>query len=97
MTNTHMLTRHRDIQNWVSGRHGMPAIVRTPTSSGRMRSELALRFNRPAKPGATPPSVDQDMSPVSWNAWLSEFDRQQLVLRIISDSEFELIERKDLN
>lgn len=96
MTSTHMLTRHRDIQNWVSGRHGMPAIVRTPTSTGSMRSKLALRFNRAAKPGITP-SVDQDMSPVSWNAWLSEFDRQQLALRIISDSEFELIERKNLN
>jgi hypothetical protein len=90
---THMLTRHRDIQNWVSGRHGMPAIVRTPTSTGRMKSELALRFRRQASPG----DIDQDMSPVSWNAWLSEFDRRQLALKVISDDEFELIERKNLN
>ncbi|HWA20321.1 MAG TPA: hypothetical protein VG757_15145 [Devosia sp.] len=93
MTNTQMLTRHRDIQNWVSGRHGMPAIVRRPTDTGRMKSELALRFRQPANPG----NVDQEMSPVSWNAWLSEFDRRQLALKVISDNEFELIERKNLN
>ena len=74
----------------------MPALVRTPTQSGRMRSELALHFDHPAKPGSMP-SVDQEMSPVSWNAWLSEFDRRQLALKIISDNEFELIERKNLN
>ena len=95
-TTTPMLIRHRDIQNWVTGRHGMPAVVRRATVNGRMRSDLALRFDRPAKPGDMP-SVDQEMSPVSWNAWLSEFDRRQLALKIISDNEFELIERKNLN
>jgi hypothetical protein len=96
MTTTHMLTRHRDIQNWVTGRNGMPAVVRTPTVTGRMRNELALRFKQSSRPGDRP-SMDQDMSPVSWNAWLSEFDRRQLALKIISDNEFELIERKNLN
>ena len=96
MNNQHTLTRHSDIQNWVNGRHGMPAIVRVPSSSGQMGSRLALRFDRPKRPGSMP-SVDQGMSPVSWAAWLSEFDRQQLALKVVSDDEFELIERKDLN
>jgi hypothetical protein len=96
MTTSHTLTRHAEIQAWVSGRHGMPAIVRNPSVNGRIRAKLALRFDRPAKPGAMP-SVDQDMSPVSWSAWLSEFDRQQLALKISPDDEFELIERKNLN
>ena len=96
MTTPHLLTRHAEIQAWVSGRQGMPAIVRNPTTNGRIRAKLALRFGGTAKRGGSP-SVDQDMSPVSWSAWLSEFDRQQLALKIVSDDEFELIERKNLN
>ncbi|MEO6395999.1 MAG: hypothetical protein ABIO40_08835 [Devosia sp.] len=91
-----MLTRHSDIQNWVNGRHGMPAIVRSPSSTGRMKASLALRFDRPRRPSGMP-SIDQGMSPVSWSAWFSEFDRQQLALKVVSENEFELIARKDLN
>jgi hypothetical protein len=91
-----MLTRHRDIQNWVAGRRGMPAIVRRPSETGRMRSELALRFARARR--ATEGFVDQEMSPVSWAAWLSEFDRRQLALKVGDDDEsFEFVARKDLN
>jgi hypothetical protein len=96
MTTSHLLTRHAEIQAWVTGKKGMPAIVRSPSSTGRIRAKLALRFGQSTGPGS-PPKLDQDMSPVSWNAWLSEFDRQQLALKIVSDDEFELIERKNLN
>jgi hypothetical protein len=90
-----MLTRHRDIQAWVSGRHGTPAMVREAVGTGA-HPRLTLRFSAPRRPNGMP-TVDQDMSPVSWSAWLSEFDRQQLALKVAADDRFELIERKDLN
>lgn len=97
MTHAHTLTRHRDIQAWVSDRKGMPAIVRAHNSFGEMRSRLALRFEAMGKPQGMP-GVDQGVTPVSWTAWLAELDRQQLALRVSEDSEdYELIERKSLN
>jgi len=98
MTHAHTLTRHRDIQSWVSQRRGMPAMVRSPNSLGQMSSHLALRFDAVGRPVGMP-KVDQGVSPVSWSAWLAELDRQQLALRVSDDSEteYELIERKSLN
>jgi hypothetical protein len=92
----HILTEHRAVQTWVSLRRGTPAVVPGHTKMGRVRTRLALKFEGPARP-INMPAVDQGMSPVSWSAWLSEFDRQQLALRVLSDDEFELIHRKDLN
>ena len=98
MTHAHTLTRHRDIQAWVTDRRGMPAMVRTPNSFGEWRARLALKFDRPHRPDGMP-AVDQGASPVSWSAWLAELDRQQLALRVSEDgeTEYELIERKSLN
>lgn len=97
MTHAHTLTRHRDIQAWVSGRKGLPAMVQAHTNSGEMRSRLALRFAAMGKPQGMP-MVDQGATPVSWTAWLAELDRQQLALRVSDDGEdYELIERKSLN
>jgi hypothetical protein len=98
MTNTHTLTRHRDIQTWVSTRNGSPAMLRTPSTSGHVRSRLSLRFSAEGRPVGMP-KVDQGASPVSWNAWLAELDRQQLALLVSEDDDttYELIERKSLN
>lgn len=98
MTQAHTLTRHRDIQAWVSDRRGMPAMVRAHNKFGEMRARLALRFEAMGRPRAMP-EVDQGASPVSWTAWLAELDRQQLALRVSEngDTEYELIERKSLN
>ena len=98
MTHAHTLTRHRDIQSWVSERKGMPALVRAPNSFGEMRAHLALRFDAVGRPVGMP-KVDQGASPVSWAAWLAELDRQHLALRVSDDGEtdYELIERKALN
>jgi hypothetical protein len=98
MTQAHTLTRHRDIQAWVSQRKGLPAVVRQNNGFGQLRAKLALRFESMGKPAGMP-KVDQGASPVSWTAWLAELDRQQLALRVTdSDApEYELIERKSLN
>ena len=98
MTHAHTLTRHRDIQAWVSDRKGLPAMVPAHNRFGEMRSKLALRFESMGKPQGMP-GVDQGASPVSWTAWLAELDRQQLALRVSDDDEtdYELIERKTLN
>jgi hypothetical protein len=98
MTYAHTLTRHRDIQGWVSDRKGMPALVRGPNKFGEMRAKLALRFQAMGRP-ANLPEVDQGVSPVSWTAWLAELDRQQLALRVFdgNETDYELIERKSLN
>ena len=98
MTHAHTLTRHRDIQTWVSDHKGMPALVRAPDSFGQMSAHLALRFDAVGRPQGMP-KVDQGASPVSWSAWLAELDRQHLALRVSDDGEtdYELIERKSLN
>lgn len=97
-THSHTLTRHRDIQAWVSERRGLPAMVRGHNRFGELRARLALKFNRPARPDGMP-AVDQGASPVSWTAWLAELDRQQLALRVSEegDLDYELVERKTLN
>jgi hypothetical protein len=98
MTHAHTLTRHRDIQAWVSDRKGLPAVVQAQNSFGEMRAKLALRFESMGRPQGMP-KVDQGASPISWAAWLAELDRQQLALRVFDDgeTEYELIERKSLN
>ncbi len=92
----HTLTRHRDIQNWVSDRKGMPALVQGHNRFGELRSHLAIRFDGSDRPRGMP-EVDQGATPVSWAAWLAELDRQQLALRVSPDDSYELIERKSLN
>lgn len=96
MNTTQTLVRHRDIQNWVTARHGMPAIARVPSSSGQIRSRLALSFAKARGRPIAPPSTDDGMSPVSWSAWLAELDRQNLALRVSNQKEFEFIERQQL-
>ena len=98
MTHAHTLTRHRDIQAWVSERRGLPAMVHGHNRFGELRARLALKFGRSARPDGMP-GVDQGASPVSWTAWLAELDRQQLALRVTEDGElhYELVARKILN
>lgn len=98
MTHVHTLTRHRDIQNWVADRHGLPALIRDANLLGQTRAKLALRFDAPGRPRGMP-RVDQGATPVSWTAWLAELDRQHLALRVSAggETEYELIERKSLN
>lgn len=96
MTDTHTLTRHRDIQNWVTDRQGIPAIARVHNRFGEMRSQLKLRFSRSAP--TIPENGDDAMSPCSWTAWLAELDRQQLALKVDSTADdFELVERRNAN
>ena len=80
MTHAHTLTRHRDIQAWVTERRGLPAMVRAPNSFGEMRARLALQVRAGRRVRTGMPAVDQGASPVSWSAWLAELDRQQLAL-----------------
>lgn len=94
--NTHTLTEHRDIQNWVTARMGRPAIRRVPDPTGQVRARLALNFARPQAPTETP-SQDDGMSPCSWTAWLAELDRQNLALRVSDKAAFEFVARRDLN
>lgn len=91
------LTRHRDIQKWVTERRGLPTIVEAPNRFGELRARLELRFDRAAKKPVQ--QAEQGTSPVSWSAWLAELDRQQLALRVIEgeDTEYEFVERKTLN
>lgn len=96
--NSQTLVRHRDIQNWVSKRRGMPAITRVPDRFGDVRARLTLNFPRHDVMTGTP-SLDDGVSPCSWTAWLAELDRQELALRVddSSPTRFELVARRDLN
>ena len=96
MTQIHTLTRHRDIQNWVTDRHGIPAIARVRNRFGEERAQLKLSFQKREK--TMPESQDDGMSPVSWTAWLAELDRQQLALKVdLAADDFELVERRSAN
>jgi hypothetical protein len=96
MTQLHTLTRHRDIQNWVSDRHGIPAIARVRNQFGEEHAQLKLSFQKRAKRQIE--SQDDGMSPCSWTAWLAELDRQQLALKVDPTADdFELVERREAN
>ena len=97
--NTHTLVRHTDIQNWVSARRGQPAISRVRDRSGSMKSKLTLSFALDQSNPTETPSQDDGMSPVSWNAWLAELDRQNLALRVSGEKRpsYEFVERRELN
>jgi hypothetical protein len=96
MNQTHTLIKHRDIQNWVTARRGMPAIARIPNSLGEVRARLALKFRHEPRPAM--PEMDDGMSPVSWNTWLAELDRQQLALKVSNQNsaDFEFVERREM-
>jgi len=99
MNDVHTLTRHRDIQNWVTDRRGIPAIARVRNRFGEVRSQLRLSFERRQKARAELANQDDGMSPVSWTAWLAELDRQQLALKIDAghDDGFEFVERRSVS
>jgi hypothetical protein len=96
MNDVHTLTRHRDIQNWVTDRRGIPAIARVRNHFGEERAQLRLSFQRAQAEKVNPASQDDGMSPCSWTAWLAELDRQQLALKIdgTQADSFELVERR---
>lgn len=98
--NAQTLTRHRDIQSWVSDHRGTPAIRRVANRFGETKAQLELAFRSPkARPVGGMPRVDDGLSPVSWTAWLAELDRRQLALRIFDRQSptFELVPRSELN
>jgi hypothetical protein len=96
MTQLHTLTRHRDIQNWVTDRHGIPAIARVRNQFGEEHAQLKLSFQRRAKRQME--SQDDGMSPCSWTAWLAELDRQHLALKVDPAADaFELVGRREAN
>lgn len=97
MDRDRFLTRHSDIQAWVTARKGLPAIRREPDRSGTMRPRLTLRFARSQPAPRATPAQDDGMSPCSWAAWLAELERQQLALRVSGSDRCELVERKTLN
>ena len=95
MNDVHTLTRHRDIQNWVTDRRGIPAIARVRNHFGEERAQLRLSFQRAQAEKVNPASQDDGMSPCSWTAWLAELDRQQLALKVdLGADDFELVERR---
>ena len=99
MNDVHTLTRHRDIQNWVTDRKGIPAIARVRNRFGELHSRLCLSFDRAERRKADLASQDDGMSPCSWTAWLAELDRQQLALKVNDrgPDQFELVERRQAN
>lgn len=98
MTPTHVLTRHRDIQNWVTDRRGIPAIARVRDRFGEVHAQLKLSFQRRNMAGPSMASLDDGMSPCSWTAWLAELDRQQLALQVdMAANDFALVERRQAN
>ena len=92
MSATHTLTRHSDIQSWVTDRMGIPAVARIRNRFGEEKSKLLLRFVR-SQGGLT----DDGMSPCSWTAWFAELDRQQLALKVTQTGDCELVPRAAVN
>lgn len=98
MAQTHVLTRHRDIQNWVTDRRGIPAIARIRDRFGEEHAQLKLSFQRRSKANQGMASLDDGISPCSWTAWLAELDRQQLALQVdMAANDFTLVQRRQAN
>ncbi|WP_127754192.1 MULTISPECIES: hypothetical protein [unclassified Devosia] len=98
MSTNQTLTRHRDIQVWVTGRRGRPAIARIRNPDGQQRAQLRLSFGSPVSDKRDPAALDDGVSPCSWAAWLAELDRQRLALRIDpAAGAFELVDRNAQN
>jgi hypothetical protein len=99
MDNSHTLTRHRDIQNWVTDHKGIPAIARVRDNYGSMRARLCLSFERQRRAAESRAALDDGMSPCSWSAWLAELDRQRLALKVTASAEpqFEFVDRREMN
>ncbi|WIY52696.1 hypothetical protein O9Z70_14750 [Devosia sp. YIM 151766] len=92
MKGAHVLTRHRDIRNWVLDRNGAPAIARVRNRFGEEYAQLKLRFAQQNEG-----REDTGMSPCSWTAWLAELDRQQLALRVEPTGRCDLVSRGTMN
>ena len=98
MSTNHTLTRHRDIQNWVTDRHGIPAISRVRNRLGQERAQLRLTFGSPVRDKRDLASQDDGLSPCSWTAWFAEMERQRLALRVDPAADaFELVDRSAQN
>ena len=99
MKDSHTLTRHRDIQNWVSDKKGIPAIARVRDNFGELKARLCLSFQKREREEAQLMDQDDGMSPISWTAWLAELDRQQLALKVSGRDEmaFEFVERRQVS
>ena len=94
---THTLINHGDIQKWVLGQNGQPALSRVPDYSGRMHSQLVISFARQRGRLITEtPNQDDGAGPCSWTAWLAELDRQHLALRVTDDA-YEFVDRHKLD
>jgi hypothetical protein len=94
MSTNHTLTRHRDIQSWVTDRRGIPAIARVRNRFGQEHAQLRLSFSSPVRDKRDPAGLDDGLSPCSWSAWLAELDRQRLALRVDPAADaFELVDR----
>lgn len=98
MTDIHTLTRHRDIQDWVTNRRGGPALALVRDRFGEERAELRLSFQRIERNSSDMACADDGISPCSWTAWFAELDRQQLALRIDpAADQFALVQRNRAN
>ncbi len=90
---TRTLTTHSAIRNWVESRKGHPALGLVRDRIGQLRPRLSLNFQHPELSDVSP-SVDDGVSPCSWNAWLAELDRQNLALKVSDTaSGVEFVER----
>jgi hypothetical protein len=96
--NRQTLVQHKAIQAWVNAHRGHPAIIHRHDETGSVAPRLTLTFALGHSQPHDMPSVDDGISPVSWNAWLAELDRQNLALSVSPErTDFELIKRRELN
>ena len=62
MQHTHTLTRHKDIQEWVVDRHGLPAVSRVANRFGEVKPRLTIHFGKMPTPVRSP-TIDDGVSP----------------------------------
>ena len=82
MPRTLTLTNHSAVRDWVTFRDGKPAVLTEHDAHGDAHARLRLAFRadrvRPPLEGRR-----AGIAPCSWDAWLAEFDRQQLALQVV--------------
>lgn len=86
MSSAHKTINHDEIRAWAEKNNGRPSCVRG-TGKGDDPGMLRLDFDEP----------DEGLEEISWDTWLTWFDRNELALLHSDDSRFnKLVSRGDM-
>ncbi|UXN66649.1 hypothetical protein N8E89_18635 (plasmid) [Phyllobacterium sp. A18/5-2] len=90
MTDTKLMTDHREIREWAAGRSGVPVIVDPAELIGNSVSVLSIQFGQKAYEDDDDQGADRPLDfgrprMVEWEEWFAIFDAERLALIVAED------------